>query len=303
MSFNEVKSSVFFNKILLATDFSPSANIATEYAIGLSRRFSSTLELVTTIDLSIAVPCLDGLSGPALIALRRSAEEGLERWTQAVAGLNAQKKTVEGFLASSEILNEADDFHADLVVMGTTSKHGLKKFLLGSTAEDVIRNAKCPVLTIGPHVPEPRQNTLVFKSILFATDSSEPASISAQYAFGIADEFEANLCICHVIDEKDHRGASVGEARSIFAENTPHSGNVMCLERRGRVDEEILRIAKDVGADLIVLGAQRASSWITLITNGVTPAVLTDAECPVMTVSSEVLHSHSHSKEAEAHQL
>ena len=57
------RTEIAFERILLATDFSPTADIATAYAVGLARRFSSTLELTNVIDLSATAPSVDVLIG------------------------------------------------------------------------------------------------------------------------------------------------------------------------------------------------------------------------------------------------
>jgi nucleotide-binding universal stress UspA family protein len=126
------RTEIAFERILLATDFSPTADIATAYAVGLARRFSSTLELTNVIDLSATAPSVDVLIGPALDALRQTGEEHLQRVADGISGVKVTKKIIEGFLPASLILEAAVESTAELIVLGTSSKQGLKKLIQGS---------------------------------------------------------------------------------------------------------------------------------------------------------------------------
>ena len=64
-------------------------------------------------------------------------------------GVDAQGIVVVGY-AAEEILNLAEKEHADMIVMGTRGRKGLDLILFGSVAEKVVKNSKCPVLTIRP---------------------------------------------------------------------------------------------------------------------------------------------------------
>src|SRR5665213_1269470 len=143
----DLQTQVTFERIMLATDFSPAAKIAQAYAVGLALHDSSTLEVATVVDLSLTLPSMDVISESALAALRHSSEEGLRRLAERISGVRVTRKVIEGFLPASLLVDEAVNTNADLIVLGTTSKHGLKKFALGFTAEEVIRTAPCPVLT------------------------------------------------------------------------------------------------------------------------------------------------------------
>ena len=141
-----------FERIILATDFSPTAEVAQAYAVGLALHDASTLELATVVDLSFTLPSMDVISEPALETLRRSSEEDMQHLADQISGVTVIRRVLEGYLPASLLVDEAIASNADLIVLGTTSKHGLKKLALGSIAEDVIRTAPCPVLTVGPHV-------------------------------------------------------------------------------------------------------------------------------------------------------
>ena len=91
--------------------------------------------------------------------------------------------------------------------MGTASKHGLEKLILGSTAETVIRRSTCPVLTVGPHVGAPPQDPLTFRTIVYATDFSGQAAKAAIYALSFAQDSGAHLYLCHVLGVSKPKGS------------------------------------------------------------------------------------------------
>ncbi len=286
----DVRAEIALDKILLATDFSPAAGIAASYAIALARRFSSTLELTTVIDLSVVAPAGDVLVEPALDAIRRSGQEGLQQLAAAISGVKVNYRAIEGLLTAPLILEAAKESKSDLIVMGTTAKHGLEKFVLGSTAEKVIRQAACPVLTVGPHVPKAADAPLAFQRIIYTTDFAPHAAKAASYALFFAQDSGANLYLCHVIDEEERSmpgasdTASIASLKKLIPESAYDWCNPECVVEHGKAAEVILELSNRVKADLIVLGARNLSFWLNYVATGLTPALLAKAKCPVLTV-------------------
>ena len=94
----------------------------------------------------------------------------------------------------ADVLKEWVNNHsADLVVVGTSSRAGLGKVVLGSIAEEIIREAPCPVLTVGPHVTQTPQPEF---TALFAPRISHPVSLRAEeIAVSLAHEYQAHLTL------------------------------------------------------------------------------------------------------------
>jgi nucleotide-binding universal stress UspA family protein len=279
----DLQTQIKFERILLATDFSACAEVAQAYAVGLARHDASTLELTTVVKL----PALDALSECALDSFRRASEEDLKRLAEPVTGIKVSRKVIEGFQPAAVIVDEAVEFNADLIVLGTTSKHGLKKLALGSTAEEVIRTARCPVLTVGPHVRLPSSPAISFQRIVYATDFSAQAAKGKELAMALGVAEGAKVYLCHVLAEK---AAVEGDERSLsslkaLARESGHcSCEPECVVEYGKAAEAILALAQRVNADLIVLGARKASFWVEFVRTGLTPALLATATCPVLTV-------------------
>lgn len=140
--------------ILVATDFSPDADAAIDLAVEFARTFDAKLELYHAYHVEIP-PIYAGFGGDfsrpedILEPIREGAEATMNELVEKVA---ARGVDVRGRVAlehaSRGILDEAERVLADLIIMGSRGLTGLPHLVLGSTAERVIRLAKCPVLTV-----------------------------------------------------------------------------------------------------------------------------------------------------------
>ena len=146
---------ISLNRILAATDFSPSSDHALRYAAEFAQRFGAELHLLhVTQDLATAALAMAPLI-PAEVDYREQqfevASRELDRLPAAL-GLKVPKavREVREGTAFVEIIRYARDHQIDLIVMGTHGRSGLAHVLLGSVAERVVRKAPCPVLTVRP---------------------------------------------------------------------------------------------------------------------------------------------------------
>jgi len=94
----------------------------------------------------------------------------------------------------------ADEKKADLIVVGTSGRRGIGKFVLGSVAEEILRRAKCPVLTVGPYYEMEPLGEAKFSKIVYATNFGEASPAAAAYAVAFAEEYQAHLTLLHVIE-------------------------------------------------------------------------------------------------------
>jgi nucleotide-binding universal stress UspA family protein len=137
-------------KILIATDFSEGSDEALAQAIDLGRETGATLELVHVLEVGVEQFPYGPLFGPqetgGIVAyVDRELSRRADR-AQA-AGLPCQTRMLEG-TTHEEIVREARDSAADLIVIGTHGRRGLAHALLGSVAERVVQRASCPVLSV-----------------------------------------------------------------------------------------------------------------------------------------------------------
>jgi nucleotide-binding universal stress UspA family protein len=143
-----------FKRILVPTDFTETSEKAIDTAIDLAERLGSSVTLMHAYEIPIM-----GFPDGALVATAdiatRIADASRAALDSAVAKRQGAKMKVDGILrdgvAWEEINRVADEIDADLVVIGTHGRRGLARALLGSVAENVVRTARRPILTIhGP---------------------------------------------------------------------------------------------------------------------------------------------------------
>jgi universal stress protein A len=139
-------------RLLVPVDFSDCSLRALEYALALAERFGSKIVLLHVVEPAVypenylvASPALDETNQNLL----ESARERLQELRHKRIGHRIQAETlVRMGRAHSEIPDTAKALGADLIVLGTHGYTGLKHALLGSTAERVVRQGPCPVLTV-----------------------------------------------------------------------------------------------------------------------------------------------------------
>ena len=142
-------------KILVPVDFSSGSERAVAKAAELARVMNAEIELLHVYQLPVfALPDSSVTVSPTYVAdLTDRAQKALDKHRSALAaeGLVASTKLMEGMPAQA-ITDHAAQIHAEMIVMGTHGHSGFKRFLLGSTAERVVRMATVPVLSV--HLPE-----------------------------------------------------------------------------------------------------------------------------------------------------
>jgi nucleotide-binding universal stress UspA family protein len=205
------------------------------------------------------------------------------------------------FAAAPSILHYADDYAIDLIVMGTHGRRGLPRKLMGSTAEEVVRLARRPVLTVREHVQtQPLASTV--RSILVPIDFSPHATEALREAAEWADFFDARLDLVHVVEETLHPAfyntgvfsiydtrpdleASVLEhLKRRYDEVAGSAGPARFTVRRGHAVHEILEAARELGSDLIVLGTHGLTGLDRAIMGSVSERVVRQAPTPVLTI-------------------
>ncbi len=128
-------------RLLVPTDFSPTANAAFAYAADLSAKTGASL-----VALHVVAPVYY-LEAADLALLQREAREAAERGLRRLRPAPSRTMTVNG-VPHDAIVQAARTIGADLIVIGTHGRSGLKRLVLGSVAENVLRHAPCPVLTV-----------------------------------------------------------------------------------------------------------------------------------------------------------
>jgi nucleotide-binding universal stress UspA family protein len=291
----DAKTKIALRNILFATDFSPAADFALPYAVEVARRYGA--KVIAVHVKPAAMYAMVPPAGWAALAdaAKEVAKEEAERLERMFPGVENKVVIGEGDIwgVLSRMIEEND---IDLLVIGTHGRTGFKKALLGSIAEEIFRQAPCPVLTVGPRAPGDPEQATEAKEILFATDFSPGSLAAAPYAISLAQEHQARLVLLHVVHNPrtgelmDPQEFVVSSLRRLQA-LVPPEAELWCepsfVVEQGVPAEKTLEIAKQRHADLIVLGVRHAEGHLGASTHlpwATAHQIVTRAACPVLTV-------------------
>jgi nucleotide-binding universal stress UspA family protein len=197
--------------------------------------------------------------------------------------------------AAQQVLAAARQFHADRILLGTRSRSKTSKLLLGSVAEQVLRSAHIPVITVGPEAHLPVDVAAQESIVLHATTLREASRPSAALACKIGSVMNRPVVLLHVLPPRDEMqrkdlptGADSLAMRElrIIAEETG-CGCSVAIEPHvvhGNPAIEILAEAAERHACLIVLGATQRNVFQNLARDRTIYKVLAHARCPVLTL-------------------
>ena len=139
-------------RILVAVDFSEQSRCALEYAVTLAAHFDASLALVHVVEPVFGPPDVAMISMAGALSEERLMDQATAELRELRARMSGDchvvETTVRSGIAFFEITQAAKLLGADLIVIGTHGYTGIKRTLLGSTAEKVVRHAPCPVLVI-----------------------------------------------------------------------------------------------------------------------------------------------------------
>ena len=294
--------------VLFATDFSATSESALPYAAAVSRHFGSTLHLVHVLSETALIMMTGGVDYVSLGTLyddaRTETKEKLEALALRLEGIPQRNYVRQGAIWKN-LATIIEQNKIDLVVLGTHGRTGLGKLLLGSVAEDILRHASCPVLTVGPNVsgrdrlPLLSHNTrhlapvdLDLRRIILATDFAGHAPDMARTACSLAAEFHARLTLLHVIEDYYHFSRQPEEIiemrarlHTLLPDGCTLQSEAETLLEFGPARQEILKVAAERDADLIVLGPRaKADIGSTHLPWTTTHHVVAHAHCPVLTL-------------------
>ena len=283
--------------ILVATDFSPISITALRHALGIAKRCHSAVTLLHVIDGSFfGITAPDAIAVDTECALRDGEEliAQLEREGM-VQGLKLDFTAKVG-PAGETVLDAIGEKQADLLVLGTHGRSGLRKLVLGSVAEKAFREAPCPVLTVGPKAARSTLSGAESRHFLVPTDLSGASRIALQYSVSLAEATGGDLTLLHVLDPHTKRNvdtakilAEVESQVDQFLNRHPGAaGRVRCRLEFGAPAQSIVEVAEQSHSDLIVMGLRAWSPegqplWRTAYD------VVIQAPCPVVSMKTPLL--------------
>jgi nucleotide-binding universal stress UspA family protein len=287
-------------RVLLATDGSKDAQAALAFLLALPLPPSSTVRVTIAVTLpsfALGMPSAKEFDRSALEAARGVLEEARTR-------LGGCGLTIEADVAvgdpKSEIVRIAEEWGADLLVLGARGLSPFKRFLLGSVSLSVARHAPCPVLVVKGR---PRK----LGSVLVAMDDSEDSFRAVRFLQSLPLPRQARLRLLSVVEPvryptsapKALRGQLVTMIKELESKRRAELEKV--LERAAaQLDEKITRVTRATptgdpantivataaahDADLIVVGARGQGGMERFLLGSVSESVLRHARCPTLIV-------------------
>jgi nucleotide-binding universal stress UspA family protein len=288
----QARTRITLKNILFATDFSHAADAAAPIAIQIARRYGAKVY-------GVHVNRFDDYTAAEPSAWAAMAEAAEKETKEDAGRLTEQLQSIEHGVVIGEgnlcevLSNVIQQKEIDLVVVGTRGRTGFGKTLLGSVAEQILRQSPCPVLTVGPHVNPWSDEYVKMREILYATNLATDTPVAAPYAISLAQENQAHLVLLHVIEDPkagdlvDSPEVTDLKERKLQQLITEQAG-LWCeptyIVEQGPAAEKILDVAKRRPTDLIVLGARPAKGLATHLNIGTVHKVVSQATCPVLTV-------------------
>jgi nucleotide-binding universal stress UspA family protein len=282
---------IAIGRLLCPVDFSAVSELALRRAEALRETYEA--ELVTLFVSTSAIDVEgDGSTG-------RTEHEQLGAFVAAVVGGgNDVRHMVTRGEVVPDILQVAADVSADLIVMGTHGTSGVRRLLIGSVTERVLRRSVTPVMTVPPGAKAPAAWPLAFRTVVCAVDFSDASKRALDYAVSIATQAGGRLVVLHVLEwfaeeaqepTRDNRAAfptseqdAVGELEALM--HDARAGSLELLVGYGAPSAELLRVIEERDADLIVLGVQGRNVLDRALFGSTTRRVVRRSSCAVLTV-------------------
>jgi len=290
---------VKLQNILFATDFTPSSQLALSYAIDLAHSYDAEVYSVNVLP---HMPFVEAVQ-PDPEETRLLAKQKLAALvgSESFKGIRHKELIEQGEVV--EVISKLVwKYDIDLIVIGTCGRKGLGKLLLGSVAEEIFRNAECPVLTVGPHATRwPADGKL--RHIVYATDFGPESVHGLPYAISLAAENRARLTLLHVapeptvalpepepgtmpvVDPSEVAASTEKQLRALVPYGTQLWHEPEYMVEFGPPAETIVKIAAG-RADMIVLGVKRPAALTKHLGAGVAYKIACEATCPVLSVGA-----------------
>lgn len=275
-------------RLLCPVDLSEPSAQALRYAASLASMLSAELTVLHV-----------RADGPRATEAKTAMDESLDAFVSGVVGPEATARLLERQGEPvSEILEAAAAGGSDVIVMGTHGRTGLQRILLGSVAERVIRRSATPVLTVPYARGREACSASDLHSVLCAVDLSEPLQGALDYAASIAAAAGARLLVVHVLEwlEETEPAPSTGAALP-SSEDDALAGidQLLTSEMRARcatevvigygdAADEVLRIALERQAGLVVLGIRKRNAIDLAVFGSTAQRLVRDGSCAILTV-------------------
>ncbi|MFP4649628.1 MAG: universal stress protein [Desulfobacterales bacterium] len=293
-------------RILCATDFSEVSRMVVPYSIDLASELNAELYVCHVIDLPTISVYGEAVFDPItqqqrfIDFARREIENELQDAPVESTPLVTIGHTTE------EITRLAADYDIDLVVAATHGRSGIKRLFLGSVTARLMRIINCPILVLRTieELENPHRQKIPFRRVLVGCDFSEDSDAAVECSINMAQEFESDLHLVHVVEPTAYKGylqfpAESGEpvpgdlyeaVREKLSAKIPEDAANWCRNIKtevlvGKPYAELVHYADTHDVDLIALGVRGHGMVESLLVGSTTDRVVRRAPCPVLSVN------------------
>jgi nucleotide-binding universal stress UspA family protein len=302
--------------ILVATDFSEASERALEYASAVARRNHSQVHLLHVIQPTANDEQFTDRPGPEGVGVHE-AERRLQSCAEGLRDISLSRQVAYGDVREI-IKGVSGKVQADLIVIGTRGRKGLRKLVRGSVAEAIFRDSESPVLIVGPSV---RNTPPAPRSIIYAADPLQESHEGMDYAVALAEANNASLTLVYVVPSEEAAskacrrmlrsllvgGADVPQCSAVdegtlcsgcpFATTDHHAKTAKPMISGGiKADyriifakspvKAIIDAAREIGGDLIVLDVRQEEAWLAAHLFDNAYRIVAQSPCPVLTVGT-----------------
>ena len=299
---------VQLKKIICTTDFSELSYYSVYYGIALAREFKAKLYLCHVIDLSSSV-----IYGETTFALEIQ-NDNLEDYAFSKMKTLMQDKDIEwepivtSGRAADEIARIAQEKNIDMVIIATRGRSGLKRLVLGSVTEHLMRLSPCPLLAVRASESDIKPSfdeDIKFNRILVGCDFSRDSILAYEHALSLAQEFQSEIHLAHVIAPPIYKDLpkSINETREKLRQDlrvelkerlkgmVPVEAHNWCTPKTvllaGQPHEELSKYALVQDMDLVVLGVRGHSLVESLFVGSTTDRVVRQTPCPILSIRAK----------------
>lgn len=295
------------DNILVARDYSSVSDRALASALDLAARTGAALHVLHAEVLHALEDEKQDSAAPTdgVDRLRDALQDARTVSPGALESVPVVGETRRDVAPAPAILQYASEEDVDLIALGTHGRRGPSRILLGSVAEEVVRRADQPVLTVrreDEEEPSPRPDSI--KRILVPIDFSEYSQEALAHAKEWAALYGAQVDVLHVIEETLHPAFYVGGVRSIY-EAQPNIEEKALAEMGTLVDETagpdvetnlhvgpgdagsaISDFADEQGSDLVTMSTHGRTGMNRFFLGSVAEKIVRHVRCPVFTVKA-----------------
>jgi nucleotide-binding universal stress UspA family protein len=282
--------------ILCALDFSDLSFLALKYAAVGAREYGAELTVLHAQAFELPryfVRSETSLLGRELSAAKEGARAYLASSVKEILGKAVRHLSLHYEVLDADpldaILDAAEQRKTDLIVLGTHGYGRVKRLLLGSVAENVVRHGVVPVFLVRQKehefidVPHPDAEPRL-ERILCPVNTAEACTVGMQHAGSLAERFHAKLTVFYSMEQKEDESSVTKDVCSWVSQSSSDRCEVETVVRKGSAAEEIIAYAREKHEDLIVLCAQHRPFQGSTFFGRTTELVVRHAPVPVLVV-------------------